>query len=111
MMSESERLTGFVASANLDCLGTTLFILHRSPKSFACIYRKRLLARRSGACTAEEATMHEREQRALFFVRKGIGHALHFARAEVINLTISDRPLTAIRNGALSPNENSMLDI
>jgi hypothetical protein len=28
------------------------------------------------------------EQRALFFVRKGVGPALHFARAEVISLTI-----------------------
>jgi hypothetical protein len=25
------------------------------------------------------------EQRALFFVRKGVGHALHFARTEVFD--------------------------
>jgi hypothetical protein len=28
------------------------------------------------------------EQRALFFVRKGVGHALLFARTETISLTI-----------------------
>jgi hypothetical protein len=28
------------------------------------------------------------EQRALFFVRKGVGHALHFARKAVMSLTI-----------------------
>jgi hypothetical protein len=28
------------------------------------------------------------EQRALFFVRKGVGHALHLARTEVMSLTI-----------------------
>jgi hypothetical protein len=31
------------------------------------------------------------EQRALFFARKGVGHALHFARTEVISLTILTR--------------------
>ena len=41
------------------------------------------------------------EQRALFFVRKGVGHALHFARTEVISLTIFDGPLTVVPNGAI----------
>jgi hypothetical protein len=33
------------------------------------------------------------EQGALFFVRKSVRHALHFARTEVISLTIFDDPL------------------
>jgi hypothetical protein len=32
----------FVASANLECLDTVPFTLERSPKSFPCVYRKRL---------------------------------------------------------------------
>jgi hypothetical protein len=34
------------------------------------------------------------EQRALFFVRRGVGHAPHVARTEVMSLTILGRPLT-----------------
>jgi hypothetical protein len=34
------------------------------------------------------------EQRALFFVRKGVGHAPHVARTEVISLTIFHGPPT-----------------
>ena len=33
---------GFVASANPECLDTAMFTLERSPKSFPCVYRKRL---------------------------------------------------------------------
>jgi hypothetical protein len=36
------------------------------------------------------------QQRALFFVRKGDGHAVDVARTEVMSLTISNEPLTVV---------------
>jgi hypothetical protein len=53
------------------------------------------------------------EQRALFFVRKGVNHSLHFARKAVISLTMFDGPLGDLPNGAHGltriPTSNALL--
>ena len=99
MMSESERLTGFVAPANLECLDTTLFTLHRSPKSFPRTYRKPLtmhdprVVEAGGAATARLLCVRRPYPASRILDATQIHRRIAFSSATASTLHLSRRRL------------------